>query len=130
MSMDGSIGSGNRLRAAWEEALPALVHGLRLSASVILALAVAYWLELDNAFWAGTSAGIVCQPSLGASLRKGWFRAIGTAIGAVFIVVLTAVFPQNRIGLLIGHLVAGGASPAGDSAPATPPTPGSRRTAR
>ncbi|HLG45183.1 MAG TPA: FUSC family protein [Reyranella sp.] len=102
MSMDGSIGSGNRLRAAWEEALPALVHGLRLSASVILALAVAYWLELDNAFWAGTSAGIVCQPSLGASLRKGWFRAIGTAIGAVFIVVLTAVFPQNRIGLLIG----------------------------
>jgi uncharacterized membrane protein YccC len=81
---------------------PALVHGLRLSASVILALAVAYWLELDNAFWAATSAGIVCQPSLGASLRKGWFRAIGTVAGAVFIVLLTAVFPQSRFGLLAG----------------------------
>lgn len=102
MSTDGSGRSGDYSHPAWEAWLPALVHGLRLSASVILALAVAYWLELDNAFWAGTSAGIVCQPSLGASLRKGWFRAIGTAIGAIFIVVLTAVFPQSRVGLLIG----------------------------
>ena len=102
MSMDGSVESGSRLRAAWGAWLPALVHGLRLSASVILALAVAYWLELDNAFWAGTSAGIVCQPSLGASLRKGWFRAIGTTVGAIFIVGLTALVPQSRVGFLAG----------------------------
>lgn len=102
MSMDGSVGPGDHSRAAWESWLPGLVYGLRLSASVILALAAAYWLELDNAFWAGTSAGIVCQPSLGASLRKGWFRAIGTAVGAIFIVALTALFPQSRAGMLIG----------------------------
>jgi uncharacterized membrane protein YccC len=53
---------------------------------VSLALYVAFWLELDNAYWAGTSAAIVCQPSLGASLRKGWFRMMGTAVGAVAIV--------------------------------------------
>src|SRR5262249_30751857 len=57
--------------------LPALLFGLRLWTSVCLALYVAFWLELDNAFWAGTSAAIVCQPHLGASLRKGWFRLIG-----------------------------------------------------
>jgi len=102
MSMDSSVGSASRFRAVLQASRPALLHGLRLSASVILALAVAYRLELDNAFWAGTSAGIVCQPSLGASLRKGWFRAIGTAIGAVFIVVLTGIFPQSRVGLLTG----------------------------
>src|SRR5262249_19764883 len=102
MSMDGSIGSGDRFRAAWGAALAAVVHGLRLSASVLLALAIAYSLELDNAFWAGTSAAIVCQPSLGASLRKGWFRAIGTAVGAIFIVVLTSLFPQSRVGFLTG----------------------------
>jgi Fusaric acid resistance protein family len=45
-------------------------------ASVSLALYVAFWLELDNPYWAGTSAAIVCQPHLGASLRKGWFRMI------------------------------------------------------
>src|SRR5712671_272567 len=80
---------------------PPLLFGLRLWASVCLALYVAFWLELDNAYWAGTSAAIVCQPHLGASLRKGWFRMIGTAVGAVAIVVLTACFPQDRAGFLV-----------------------------
>jgi len=79
-----------------------LLFGLRLWASVCLALYVAFWLELDNAFWAGTSAAIVCQPHLGASLRKGWFRMIGTVVGAVAIVVLTACFPQDRAPFLVG----------------------------
>ena len=79
-----------------------LLFGLRLWASVCLALYIAFWLELDNAYWAGTSAAIVCQPHLGASLRKGWFRMIGTIIGAVAIVVLTACFPQDRAPFLVG----------------------------
>src|SRR6476619_3440226 len=77
-----------------------LLFGVRLWASVCLALFVAFWLELDNPFWAGTSAAIVCYPQLGASLRKGWFRMIGTVIGATMIVVLTAFFPQDRIAFL------------------------------
>lgn len=81
---------------------PPLLFGLRLWASVCLALYVAFWLELDNAQWAGTSAAIVCQPHLGASLRKGWFRMIGTVVGAVAIVVLTACFPQDRAPFLVG----------------------------
>ncbi len=80
---------------------PPLLFGLRLWASVCLALYVAFWLELDNAYWAGTSAAIVCQPHLGASLRKGWFRMIGTVIGAVAIVALTACFPQDRAPFLV-----------------------------
>ena len=79
---------------------PPVLFGLRLWASVCLALYVAFWLELDNAFWAGTTAAIVCQPSLGASLRKGWFWMIGTVVGATMIVALTALFPQDRIAYL------------------------------
>ena len=45
---------------------PPMLFGLRLWASVCLALYVAFWLELDNASWAGTSAALVCQPLLGA----------------------------------------------------------------
>jgi uncharacterized membrane protein YccC len=90
--------SARALRAA----APALLFGLRLWASVCLALYVAFWLQLDNAYWAGTTAAIVCQPSLGASLRKGWFRMVGTTIGAVAIVMLTAWFPQARAGFLLG----------------------------
>ena len=53
-----------------------LAFGLRVWVSMCLALFVAYWLQLENPFWAGTSAGIVCRPSLGASLRKATFRHI------------------------------------------------------
>src|SRR5258706_11202310 len=99
-SRDGSVqfGTGltNRLTATREPFL----FGVRLWASICLALFVAFWLELDNPFWAGASAAVVCQPQLGASLRKGWFRMIGTVVGATMIVVLTACFPQDRIAFL------------------------------
>ncbi|HXW19294.1 MAG TPA: FUSC family protein, partial [Roseiarcus sp.] len=47
-------------------------------------------------------AALVCQPQLGASLRKASFRLIGTVVGAVAIVLLTAAFPQDRVGFLLG----------------------------
>jgi hypothetical protein len=86
-----------------------LLFGLRLWASVCLALYVAFWLELDNAQWAGISAAFVCQPHLGASLRKGWFRLIGTVAGAVAIVAMTACFPQDRAAFLVSLALWGAA---------------------
>ena len=59
--------AGGRPATALRSATPALLFGLRLWAAVCLALYVAFWLQLDNAYWAGTSAAIVSQPSLGAS---------------------------------------------------------------
>ena len=50
---------------------PALMFGLRLWASVCLALYVTFWLELDNAYWAGTSAALMCQPHLGRRCARG-----------------------------------------------------------
>ena len=97
-----------RLQSAVRAAGPPVMFGLRLWASVSLALYAAFWLQLDNPYWAGTSAAIVCQPQLGASLRKGWFRMIGTLIGAVMSVVLTAWFPQDRV-LFLGSLALWGA---------------------
>jgi uncharacterized membrane protein YccC len=75
---------------------------LRLWVSVCLALYLAFWLELSDPYWAGVTAALVCQPHLGASLRRGWFRMIGTVVGALAIVVLTACFPQNRVAFLVG----------------------------
>jgi uncharacterized membrane protein YccC len=98
-----------RLANASRAAGPPLLFGLRLWVSVCLALYLAFWLELDNAYWAGTTAALVCQPQLGASLRKGWFRMIGTVVGAVAIVVLTACFPQDRIAFLAGLALWGAA---------------------
>src|SRR5262249_26519669 len=92
----------------WSGKAP-LLFGIRLWASVCLALYAAFWLELENAFWAGTSAAIVCQPNLGASLRKASYRMVGTVAGAVFIVVLSAAFPQCRTPFLLGLVLWGGA---------------------
>ncbi len=83
-------------------ATPALLFGLRLWASVCLALYVAFALELSEPSWAATTAALVCQPVLGASLRKSMFRMIGTVIGAIAIVVLAAFFRQDRVGFLVG----------------------------
>src|ERR1700693_5531292 len=98
--------SAASLRLSWSlpDALatagPPLLLTVWLWASVCLALFIAFWLELDSPYWAGGTAAIVCQPQLGASLRKGWFRVIGTIVGAVVIVVLTVWFPQDRVGYL------------------------------
>jgi uncharacterized membrane protein YccC len=105
----GTTLSSEQLARALKAAGPPLLFGLRLWASVCLALYVAFWLELDNAYWAGTSAAIVCQPHLGASLRKGWFRMIGTGIGGVAIVLLTACFPQDRVSFLVALALWGAA---------------------
>ena len=83
-------------------ATPALLFGLRMWASVCLALYVAFELELSEPSWAATTAAIVCTPVLGASLRKAPFRLLGTVIGAIGIVILAALFRQDRIGFLVG----------------------------
>ena len=98
-----------RLKKALRAAGPPLLFGFRLWVSVCLALYVAFWLELDTPSWAGITAAIVCQPHLGASLRKGWFRMIGTPVGAVAIVVLTACFPQDRCLFFLGLALWGAA---------------------
>jgi uncharacterized membrane protein YccC len=109
----GGISSPTRLGTALANAVgvagPALLFGVRLWVSVCLALYVAFWLQLDNAYWAGTSAALVCQPHLGASLRKGWYRMIGTLVGAVAIVLLTAWFQQDRAAFLVGLALWGAA---------------------
>src|SRR5271154_6343664 len=70
--------------------------GLRLPCSLRRVLA-----GTRQCFLGRHVAALVCQPLLGASLRKGWFRMIGTLVGGIAIVALTACFPQNRTGFLV-----------------------------
>ena len=92
----------------WEAALanaaraagPPLLYGLRLWGCVCLAIFFAFWLQFAEPGWAGMGAAIACLPVLGASLRKGGFLIIGTVIGAVVAVVLTAFFPQDGFAFL------------------------------
>ena len=98
ISGSGDASLAERLRVA----TPAILFGLRMWASVCVALWIAFALELSEPSWAATTAALVCQPVLGASLRKSMFRMIGTVIGAIAIVVLAAFFRQDRVGFLVG----------------------------
>lgn len=75
---------------------PRALFGVRLAASVCLALYITYALELQNSFWAATTAAIVCQPNLGTSLQKGRWRIIGTGAGALAMVTVLGLFAQSR----------------------------------
>src|ERR1700729_2650819 len=97
-----SKSSGAQLAEWSRTATPALLFGLRLWASVCVAFYVAFALELSEPTWAATTAALICQPVLGASLRKSMFRMIGTVIGAIAIVVLAALFRQDRVAFLVG----------------------------
>src|SRR5215472_17770318 len=84
------------------DATPAFLFSLRLWASVCLTYYVTFALQLNDPTWAVTTAAIVCTPVLGASLRKAFFRMIGTVVGAIGIVILAALARQDRIGFLVG----------------------------
>jgi uncharacterized membrane protein YccC len=96
---------GASLAEGLREATPAILFGLRMWASVCVALWVAFTLELNEPSWSATTAAIVCQPALGASLRKATFRLIGTVIGAVAIVVISAYSRQDRVSFLMSLAV-------------------------
>lgn len=94
--------AGSQLAPAVRQAVPALLYGLRFAASVCLALYLAFWLQLDNPSWAGTSAAIALQPVLlGSVLRRSRFLMLGSLAGAVAVVTVTAIFPQDRVGFLL-----------------------------
>ncbi|MQT15031.1 FUSC family protein [Segnochrobactrum spirostomi] len=81
--------------------VPRLMFGFRLAASVCLTLTITYYLELQNSFWAATTAAIVCQPNLGASLQKGRYRIVGTLTGALVMVALLGLLAQQRDMLIL-----------------------------
>jgi len=107
-AISNRVSSGLPLRAAIIHALPAILYGVRIAASASIALYIAFFLQMDQPSWAGTTAVIVAQPALGSALRKGVFRLIGTLAGAIAAVALVALFPQSRIGFFLGLAIWGG----------------------
>lgn len=98
------------VRGAWvllRQRLPAWPEGwfgfcFRTWISVVLALAAAFWLQLENAGSAAVCVAILAQPTRGQSLSKGLYRMGGTVLGAGVALLLLALFPQDRFMLLAG----------------------------
>lgn len=71
-----------------------IAYALRAWIASTLALFIAFELQLDNPIWAWLTAWIVSQPTPGMVLSRGFYRVIGTIAGAVFAIIIVALFSQ------------------------------------
>lgn len=74
---------------------------LRSWAAVCLALATAFWAQLDAPAGAAVTVMIITQPLRGQALSKALYRLIGTALGGAASILLIACFSQDR-GMMLG----------------------------
>src|SRR6202795_1170456 len=75
-----------------------------LAFEIWVALAVSYYiafiLELNSAAGAGTGLLILVGPTQGMVLSKAIYRIAGTLFGAVFAIIVTSLFSQDRTMLI------------------------------
>lgn len=64
------------------------VFSLKTFTAAMLALYIAFWLDLPRPYWAMATVYIASQPYSGATRSKALFRALGTLIGAAGAVAL------------------------------------------
>ena len=98
----------------WLPPLPAWVNSagfafaLRNWFASMLALYIAFALQLDSPVWSWLTVWIVAQPTPGMVLSKSLYRVLGTIAGAALAVVLMALFAQTpelfvlALALLVG----------------------------
>src|SRR5262249_20178109 len=61
----------------------------------LLALFIAFWLELDEPNWALLTVFIVAQPDSGLVLAKGFYRILGTTAGVLVSIALVFGLSQH-----------------------------------
>lgn len=68
---------------------------IRCCVSVALVLYLAFWLQLDNAYWAFINVAILIQPLPGFLVVRAFARLLGTFVAGVMSIVLVALFAQS-----------------------------------
>src|SRR5215469_11673220 len=72
-----------------------MAFAVRTWLASVLALFIAFFIQLDEPFWAGLAVWIVAQRIPGMTLSKSFYRILGTVIGTTMGVVLIALFSQT-----------------------------------
>jgi len=77
-------------------------HALRTVSAALLALGLAYLLELETPYSAATTVLIVAHPMHGMILSKSIYRLGGTLIGAFMALLLMGLFAQSPEMFMLG----------------------------
>jgi uncharacterized membrane protein YccC len=82
--------------------LSAWAFALRTWAAMMLALYVAFWLQLASASSAAVTVGILSMPTRGQAYQKAIYRLLMTVVGVVVSIVIAGLFTQSRDLFIIG----------------------------
>jgi len=77
-SMNEALGRAARLAR-----VAGLKQAARTAFAAVLTQCVVSWLDLPQGYWAVITVIIVMQANIGGSIKAGWSRLAGTAVGAV-----------------------------------------------
>src|SRR5215469_3544842 len=69
---------------------------IRVWLTMILALFVSFWLQLEAPASAAITVGILAEPTRGQALEKAAFRLLGTVVGVIASIAITGLFSQER----------------------------------
>ncbi|AFJ47375.1 conserved inner membrane protein [Shimwellia blattae DSM 4481 = NBRC 105725] len=79
----------NWARTPWGKATwPQWRYALRNTLAMCMALAIAYGLDLDDPYWAMTSAAVVSFPTVGGVISKSFGRIAGSFLGATAALII------------------------------------------
>jgi uncharacterized membrane protein YccC len=83
-------------------------HAIRLVVAVLLATALAHWLNLPRGYWVAFAVAVMLKPDYSTLLRRGVGRVVGTALGAsLAAVAVSELHPSYALTtVLIGVLAA------------------------
>lgn len=77
-----------------------VAFSLRTAGAAVMALAAAYWLELQDPQWAALTVYLLAQPTAGAAVAKGAYRVAGTLGGAAAGLVILGLWSQAPLPLI------------------------------
>src|ERR1700722_8539387 len=80
-------------------------YALRIWLAAVVALYVAFWLQLGGASSAAVTVAILAQPTRGAAVAKTVNRIAATFVGATIFVVIAGLFPRARGGTLAAFIL-------------------------
>ena len=73
-----------------------LKEAIKTGLAFALVFGIAMQLGWMNPYWAGWAVAVIALPTVGASIRKGTLRVIGTIPGCLAALVIQALAPQER----------------------------------
>lgn len=83
-----------------DKSLYLLQRALRMAVMVTLIFFMGHFVKIQNPSWVALTVIIIDQSSLGASVKKAWYRLLGTALGVIGGILLAhflfAPYPLSR----------------------------------